>query len=148
MNTKRMWLAALGAILVAGSLSAQEPDAGRVSDQEADDQELQAPDTGRPIRFRANPYDNAYNSAYGRGGYYFGYAPSRSFARDQYSSYYRNRQWARSYGYARFWSNGYSARTRGNLRIGYRRQIGANGDLVLLAPFLAPLGPLAGDYSR
>jgi hypothetical protein len=153
MNAKKTWLALIGAALCmglfAGTLSAQEPAPSRATTEDPDDEESQAPeDTGRPIRFRANPYDNAspyyYSSPYRRGGY-FEYAPMRSFGRDRYGFSYRDRQWTRSYGYVRFWSDGYMARARGNRRIGYRRQIGDNGDVMLLAPFLAPLGPLAAE---
>lgn len=153
MNAEKTWLAVFGALLVSGTLAAQEPAARRPATPDPDDEESQAPEeTGRPIRFRANPYDNASpyyygGSPYRRGGY-FEYAPTRSFGHDRYGFSYRDRRWTRSYGYLRFWTDGYMARTRGNLRIGYRRQIGENGDLMLLAPFLAPLGPLTADYAR
>ena len=53
--------------------------------------------------------------------------------------------------YSAFWQSGYGARpllAPGRYGRAYRETIGENGDLYLLAPFLAPMGPLAGAYNR
>ena len=50
------------------------------------------------------------------------------------------------YGWSHFWTNGYHAARPAPLRP-YRRTIGENGDLFLLVPFLAPVGPISGAFS-
>jgi hypothetical protein len=53
--------------------------------------------------------------------------------------------------YSAFWQSGYAARpllAPGRYGPAYRETIGENGDLYLLAPFLAPVGPLAGAFYR
>ena len=52
--------------------------------------------------------------------------------------------------YGGFWNSGYgsSRRGRGRVLVGYRRSIGENGDLFLIAPFLAPVGPLSEAFLR
>jgi hypothetical protein len=52
--------------------------------------------------------------------------------------------------YGGFWNSGYGPRHRGRTRglVGYRRSIGENGDLFLIAPFLAPVGPLSDVFNR
>lgn len=47
--------------------------------------------------------------------------------------------------WAAFWASGYGAH-RPTPFVGYRRSIGENGDLFLVVPFLAPLGPLGGGF--
>jgi hypothetical protein len=49
------------------------------------------------------------------------------------------------YGWSAFWTNGYSA-PRPAPFPGYRRTIGENGDLFLMVPFLAPVGPLNSAF--
>ena len=101
--------------------------------QEAEDEEAR-PQPVRKIKVLENPYDIAsfYRSNQG-GGDYFGLA---SDSRYPIAGFYRSRQ-TTPYGYAPFWNHGY----------GYRRRIGENGDLFLLAPtFLAPIGPLNGAF--
>lgn len=57
------------------------------------------------------------------------------------ASFYRQGRSGRGTGYSRFWTTGYGTR-RGYA--GYRRTLGQNGDLYLIAPtFLAPVGPLS-----
>ena len=52
--------------------------------------------------------------------------------------------------YGGFWNSGYGAsrRGRGRVLVGYRRSIGENGDLFLIAPFLAPVGPLSEAFLK
>lgn len=49
------------------------------------------------------------------------------------------------YGWSRFWTNGYGAPRRAPLP-SFRRSIGHNGDLFLVVPFLAPVGPLSSTF--
>ena len=50
--------------------------------------------------------------------------------------------------YGSFWNSGYGGRSRARVFVGYRRSIGDNGDLFLVAPFLAPVGSLSGAFNR
>src|SRR5207249_1381915 len=100
----------------------------------------------RPIKFRPNPYDNAY-SYYGsrQGGYgFFGYRLGVYGSTDRYATFSRRVP----YGYSRFWTRGYGySRMRRGPAFGYGRTIGENGDLFLFAPaILAPVGPLTGVF--
>jgi hypothetical protein len=45
-----------------------------------------------------------------------------------------------------FWAHGYGA-PRPTPLVGYRRSIGEHGDLFLVVPFLAPVGPLSGAFA-
>jgi hypothetical protein len=120
-------------------------------------QEEAAPPRDRhEIRVLQDPYDLA---SYYRSGErpYFSYAPLPNYtaagndgfyaglrSRHSIAGFYRQGGGGR---YASLWQSGYRARPL--LRPGvygpaYGETIGENGDLYLLAPFLAPLGPLAG----
>lgn len=142
----------LAALLLAGGSWAQE----------AEDEEIQ-PGPVRTIRVLENPYDIAsfYRSSQSRYDYYpvypgLGEAPYGGYAapadpRYPIAGYYRQGAgYGSRYGYSAFWTNGY----RGGMTMagpgltwGYRRRIGQNGDLFLLAPtFLAPVGPLSGVF--
>jgi hypothetical protein len=48
--------------------------------------------------------------------------------------------------WAAFWAHGYGA-PRPTPLVGYRRSIGEHGDLFLVVPFLAPVGPLSGAFA-
>jgi hypothetical protein len=64
------------------------------------------------------------------------------------ADFYRSRPGAAAaggYGWSAFWTNGYSARRPAPLRP-YRRAIGENGDIFLVVPFLAPVGPVSGAF--
>ncbi len=50
-----------------------------------------------------------------------------------------------AYGWSAFWTSGYAAPRPTPLRP-YRRSIGENGDLFLMVPFLAPVGPISGAF--
>jgi hypothetical protein len=116
-------------------------------------QETPAADTeqydDRPqIRVLENPYDLA--SFYRSDGFVPANGYSDLFGRYPIAAHYRGE--ASDHGWSRFWTNGYSNRytsTQGRAAGGfdYRRGIGQNGDLFLLAPtFLAPVGPLSDFF--
>jgi hypothetical protein len=127
--------------------------AGAAWAQEARDDEETRSEPVRRIRVLQNPYDIAsfYRSASSPN--YFGYQGPSSDYHGPYSvaGFYRSQQSSYDpapangpYSYGRFWNSGYG---RGGVVVGFRRRIGQNGDLFLLAPtFLAPVGPLAGAF--
>jgi hypothetical protein len=142
----------LGALLLAGGAFAQE-----ARDVEEDSQ----PGPVKVIRVLENPYDIAsfYRSAQGRyedypvypglDSGYGGYAAPVD-PRYPIAGYYRQGAgFGSRYGYSAFWMNGYRSGGygAGGHNHGYRRRIGQNGDLFLLAPtFLASVGPLSGAF--
>lgn len=131
---KRLALAVLGLALLGGVARAQE----------AEDEEVRR-EPVRKIKVLENPYDIASFYRSSQGEYYFGYDQGQANSRYPIAGFYRSRQ--SSYGYAPFWNHGYGYRRSGAIA-GYRRRIGENGDLFLLAPFLAPLGPLNGAFAN
>jgi hypothetical protein len=132
---KRMAFAVLAVVLAGGVARAQETE---------DEEVVREP--VHKIKVLENPYDLAsfYRSSQGE---YFGLPEGPMDSRYPIASFYRSRQ-SNAYGYAPFWNHGYgyAYRGRGGVSIGYRRRIGENGDLFLLAPFLAPVGPLNGAF--
>jgi len=132
--TKITLLAGLVLSLAAVTARAQEP---------AEDEDARQ-EPKRQIRVLENPYDIAsfYRSHQGD---YFGYQAPGMSERYPIAGFYRQNG-GRGYGYSRFWTSGYSGRSRAGLALGYRRRIGDNGDLYLIAPFLAPIGPLSGAF--
>jgi hypothetical protein len=131
---KMMLLAGLVLSLTAVTARAQEP---------AETEEAR-PEPVRKIRVLENPYDIAsfYRS---RPGDYFGLQAPGTIERYPIAGFYRQNG-GPGYGYSRFWTSGYSGRSRAGMMLGYRRRIGDNGDIYLLAPFLAPFGPLSGIF--
>ncbi|PYQ01340.1 MAG: hypothetical protein DMF82_19540 [Acidobacteria bacterium] len=131
-------LAGLVLSLAAVAARAQEPAREPSEDEDA------RPQPPRQIRVLENPYDIAsfYRSHQGD---YFGYQAPGTSERYPIAGFYRQNG-ARGYGYSRFWSSGYSGRGRGGLVLTYRRRIGDNGDLYLIVPFLAGIGPLSGAF--
>jgi hypothetical protein len=138
----------VAAVLALGAIaSAQEPDETATRER-------------REIRVLRDPYDLAsfyrsdprpyftydvppYGSYPTEAGLY-----SRLRARHPIAGFYRQGGGAH---YSRFWQSGYGARPvlgPGVYGPAYRETIGENGDLYLFAPFLAPMGPLAGAYHR
>lgn len=138
---KAAGLLGLSLALVAGSAWAQEP---------AEESDERRPEPTHKIRVLENPYDiSSFYRSSQEGAYpFFGAAPEGQEHSSRYpiAGYYRSRQSANPYGYSRFWTSGYSGRDRGGIFLGYRRRIGENGDLLLFAPFLAPVGPLTGVF--
>lgn len=144
--TKKALAAALLLSLLAAAASAQEATPETQAVETEDEAEAQ-PEPRRPLRVLENPYDisSFYRSSDG-----LVYGPEGG-ASERYpiAGYYRQRG-GPGYGYAQFWTSGYSDRGRGSharLGIGFRRSIGENGDLFLFAPaILAPVGPLTGVF--
>jgi hypothetical protein len=139
MKMKTMLLAGLVLSLAAVAARAQEPAREPAEDEDA------RPQPPRQIRVLENPYDIAsfYRSHQGD---YFGYQAPGMSERYPIAGFYRQNG-GRGYGYSRFWTSGYSSRGgRGGLILSYRRRIGDNGDLYLIAPFLASVGPLSGAF--
>jgi hypothetical protein len=140
--------AALAAVALAGSAAAQEArpeDRAKAPDAQAQDEDRPV---NRPsIRVLQNPYDIA--SFYRSGGSSpDGWAGLGSDPAYAIAGFYRSHEGgypAPPYGWSAFWTNGYGARRPVPLRP-YRRSIGENGDLFLLVPFLAPVGPLSGAF--
>lgn len=127
----------LSMILLAGPVRAQEP-TGPAEDEARAADEASRPEPRLRIRVLEHPYDLAsfYRSAGPEARSPFDFSDRYPIA-----SFYRARGGVHPQGYSRFWTNGYASGA------GYRRRIGENGDLFLLAPtFLAPLGPLTGAF--
>jgi hypothetical protein len=100
------------------------------------------------IRVLQNPYDLA--SFYRSGGSApAGWAGLTSDPAYAIAGFYRSQQgggYGRSpYGWSRFWTGGYGARRPAPLP-GFRRSLGQNGDLFLVVPFLAPVGPISNAF--
>lgn len=99
----------------------------------------------RTIRVLQNPYDLAsfYRSGGSAPGGWAGLADDPGYA---IAGFYRQGGGHGSrYGWSAFWTNGYNA-PRPAPFLGYRRTIGENGDLFLMVPFLAPVGPISGAF--
>lgn len=136
---KRIWLAGLALLLTAGVMQAQGT---RTSDAE----EARERPT-HTIRVLENPYDIAsfYRSSQSSDERYFSYQSPYDFS-DRYpiAARYRNHQSRRALGFAPYWG-GRARQPR--LIVGYRRSLGSNADLFLIAPtFLAPVGPLTSAF--
>ena len=151
---KSGFLAGLVLLGAAAGALAQEP---QPPVEPADQQQDEArPEPVQKIKVLQNPYDIAsfYRSNQAPAGGWFGYAdgaPQGNVRENPYAiaSYYRNHQRPAGYGYSQFWVSGYggSYGAANGRRLPYRRRIGANGDLFLIAPTLfAPVGPLTGWF--
>jgi hypothetical protein len=132
---------AMMTLALAGSAFAQE------RDPEADEAVQPAK---RKIRVLQNPYDIASFYRSSQGPAYFGYVDEGVNPRYPIAGFYRSYPSrfgaVGPHGYSAFWTGGYGAR-HPKAVTGYRRSIGENGDLFLLAPtFLSPLGPLNGAF--
>lgn len=160
---RRAILVGLSFLLASGVARAQEAaDCGDVPAAEvetcavpADDAApaVHEPEDTRPqIRVLEHPYDLA--SFYRAGGPRFGLY-ERASARYPLASYYRGAINPR--GYSRFWTRGYAPRHRVSAVVPYTgydslpsldywSRIGENGDLFLMAPILAPIGPLSDVF--
>jgi hypothetical protein len=120
--------------------------------QEAPRDEAREEERSRPvrsIRVLQNPYDLA---SFYRSAQEGAFAPAPAGPMDPayaIAGFYRSSQdgypTASPYGWSAFWTGGYAARRPAPL-VGYPRSIGENGDLFLVVPFLAPVGPLSGAF--
>jgi hypothetical protein len=142
-----LWLT-LAATTWAFPLAAEEP-AQKAAEQGAPatvaSEPAEAAPANRPaIRVLRNPYDLA--SFYRAGG---GLGPWAGLPNDPaygIADFYRANPGAQAkYGWSAFWTNGYST-PRPAPFPSYRRTIGENGDLFLVVPFLAPVGPISGAF--
>jgi hypothetical protein len=138
---KRIGLVSLALVLAASVARAQDTPARPV---DADAPREQPRHT---LRVLEHPYDIAsfYRSSQSSDERYFSYQSPYDFS-DRYpiAAHYRNRQSRRVHGFAPYWTGG-SRRARGI--VGYRRSLGSNADLFLIAPtFLAPVGPLTSAF--
>ena len=126
----------LAAATVFAQEPAERPDSAILQEEE---EAAVRPEPQHKIRVLEHPYDIAsfYRSRQGDG-----FHPGSS-ERYPIASFYRSRQ---SSPYGQFWAMGYGVRDRGGRTL-FRRNIGENGDLYLLAPVvLAPVGPLNGAF--
>jgi hypothetical protein len=134
---------------VMGTLGLFGP--AQAQDDTTDPAEEETARSRRSIRVLQSPYDLAsyYSSRPGRSG------PTPPVPEDPayaLASFYRSRQIGPPPGpppgpwhWAAFWARGYGA-SYPTPYVGYRHSIGENGDLFLVVPFLAPVGPLNGMF--
>jgi len=104
--------------------------------------EAAAPDTRPQIRVLKNPYEisSFYRSGESPLGPWAGLPNDPAY---RIADFYRSGRPA--YGWSAFWTNGYAAGRPAPLRP-FRRSIGENGDLFLVVPFLATVGPISGAF--
>lgn len=142
MKTTRTWMAAALLVVGAGGTGWSQESAPAQEDTEQ---------PKRMIRVLQSPYDLAsFYSA--RPGQTSVTPPVPNDPAYALASFYRSRGPSGPQGpppgpwlWAAFWAGGYGAH-RPTPFVGYRRSIGENGDLFLVVPFLAPLGPLGGGF--
>jgi hypothetical protein len=137
MKRTMLWLVFVA--LAQPVLGAEEP---KAADPPAAEDASFAP---RPaMRVLQHPYDLA--SFYRAGG---GLGPWAGMANDPaygIADFYRTNPGAQSkYGWSAFWRNGYATQRPAPFP-SYRRTIGENGDLFLVVPYLAPVGPISGAF--
>ena len=137
-------LAAFSQVAVAQEKPATDTsNEDRPAVEERTTQEAKAP--RRSLRVLQHPYDLAsfYRSGGSAPGGWAGLADDPAYA---IAGFYRQGGSPNNrYGWSAFWTNGYGA-ARPTPFLGYRRTIGENGDLFLVVPFLAPVGPVSGAF--
>lgn len=136
----------IGLIAAAPLLFAQDSTTSATRDGSSSAAVEDEAETPRPaIRVLRHPYDLA--SFYRSGGSApEGWAGLSGDPAHAIASFYRSPAGQSSrYGWSAFWTSGYSA-PRPAPFLGYRRTIGENGDLFLVVPFLAPVGPITGAF--
>jgi hypothetical protein len=126
-------------------------DAGKPAERSAQDasaSEDSERTTPRPsIKVLQHPYDisSFYRSGESSLGPWAGLPNDPSY---KIAGFYRAHQGgypSSPYGWSAFWTNGYGA-PRPAPFPAYRRTIGENGDLFLMVPFLAPVGPISSAF--
>ena len=149
MRTK---MAALAVLALAAASAAQEKQLeGSTAAPAVEAQATEASrDTPRPaIRVLQHPYDisSFYRSGESPLGPWAGLPNDPAYG---IAGFYRAHEGGypgTPHGWSAFWTNGYRAPRPVPFRP-YRRTIGENGDLFLAVPFLAPIGPISGAFSR
>ena len=135
---------AVGTVLV---MALSSPSWGQEAAPEEQGDERPATPT-HSIRVLQHPYDIASFYRSSQGGPYVLGAMGAVDPRYAIAGYYRSSQGGYA-GYAPwgspFWCGGYTT-PRATPFIGYHQSIGENGDLFLVVPFLAPVGPLSGAF--
>lgn len=137
-------LATLLALGVAGMAAAQAPSPPA-------EEESQSWRPRRTLRVLQDPKDLAsfYTSRPAAPGSSLPMPPDPAYA---LAGFYRSRSGGPAgppsgpWIWAAFWAHGYGAPRPAPL-VGYRRSIGEHGDLFLVVPFLAPVGPLSGAFA-
>lgn len=154
MKRGRPVLVVLACLASAVSALAQE------QEKPAAESEERTPAAERPqIRVLRDPYDIAsFYRSEGRPYFVYGLPPYTSYSTEGFHEQQRGRYPIASYyrrggggHYSTFWQSGYRARPfvrPGLYGPAFRETIGENGDLYLFAPFLAPMGAIAGAYYR
>lgn len=154
MKSGKTALAVLACLASSAFAFAQEPERAG-----SDPDEAALPAERPEIRVLRDPYDIAsfYRSA-GRPYFVYGLPPYTAYSSEGFHAQVRGRYPISSYyrqggggHYSAFWQSGYRARPLvrpGVYGPAFRETIGENGDLYLFAPFLAPMGALAGAYYR
>jgi hypothetical protein len=139
-------VAAVAAMVLAQTAFAQ--DGGKPAEKSttaAAESEREAPRTS--IKVLQHPYDisSFYRSGESPLGPWAGLPNDPSY---KIAGFYRAHQGgypSSPYGWSAFWTNGYGA-PRPAPFPAYRRTIGENGDLFLMVPFLAPVGPISSAF--
>jgi hypothetical protein len=143
-ETMGRMLAAIAIMALAQAAFAQErPAKAPAKEREQAKEEARSLAAPRPaVRVLQDPYDLAsfYQSGGSAPGGWAGLADNPAYG---IADFYRAQGGSSPYGWSRFWTSGYAARRPLPLAP-YRRNIGENGDLFLVVPFLAPLGPISG----
>jgi hypothetical protein len=145
----RRTILAVAVAMVAQASFAQE--AGKPAEKSqqgsvaAEDADRTAPRSA--IKVLQNPYDisSFYRSGESSLGPWAGLPNDPSY---KIAGFYRAHQGgypSSPYGWSAFWTNGYGA-PRPAPFPAYRRTIGENGDLFLMVPFLAPVGPISSAF--
>ncbi len=139
----RRTLLTIALIALAEAAVAQEKPAEGTPEAATPTDERTAP--RHPIRVLHNPYDLAsfYRSGGSAPGGWAGLGDNPAYG---IAGFYRQGgSQSNRYGWSAFWTSGYNA-PRPAPFLGYRRTIGENGDLFLMVPFLAPVGPISGAF--
>jgi hypothetical protein len=145
---RRTVLAAAAVAISVLAQAAYAQQADKAAKPEASAAEPTARPTPRPsIKVLQHPYDisSFYRSGESPLGPWAGLPNDPAY---KIAGFYRAHEGgypSSPYGWSAFWTNGYSARRPAPFP-GYRRTIGENGDLFLMVPYLAPVGPISSAF--
>jgi hypothetical protein len=141
----RFTLLTIALTALAGAAVAQDQEQTAKDPTVAERPAVESTAPRRMIRVLRNPYDLAsfYRAGGSAPGGWAGLADDPAYG---IAGFYRQGGARNSrYGWSAFWTNGYNA-PRPVPFLGYRRTIGENGDLFLVVPYLAPVGPISGAF--